>query len=516
MGIINRGLLIVGFIHAFSFSYLYLMQESGGRGKDLNVAVDEVLSTLNAGVLQFNRVASVAVVAAEKSGEALEKSQQALEQSANALRGANESSESITQIQELHDRVVLGAQNVQQVANDIKVNIEETYNCIRKDFESLSKEQREQNLDAAIQAEIAKIEEMEKLGVFDREAKIKARATIDAEEAKIKTLIKNLVDDPKRISTVVLAISSTALIIYTIKNSLYLLINHLTKPRVITETSSNWFKPQPEIGLKELIFSPDLKKQLLDLALRIKTAKSYKENLPNILFYGAPGTGKTAFVKALAYDSGLKYAFTSGSEFAKITDLNIANNELRELLSWAKNDSNGLIIFIDEAESLFANRKLPETSKAAQDFINTFLALVPEKSHKKLMFIFATNNPVKLDDAILDRIGPKIEFVLPQEEERQMILALYLQKFSDENKDAKVFIQSKVKENLPAYAKKLEGFSPRAIKFVAEEMIVNARHQEYKWLTDCIAQKVLSDAINNLQQEALWKKDRDKLIAAAR
>ena len=63
-------------------------------------------------------------------------------------------------------------------------------------------------------------------------------------------------------------------------------------------------------------------------------------------FYGAPGTGKTTFVRALAYSSGLDYALTSGSEFAKITDLNLVSNELRKLLNWAKRSKMGLLFLL--------------------------------------------------------------------------------------------------------------------------------------------------------------------------
>ena len=173
-----------------------------------------------------------------------------------------------------------------------------------------------------------------------------------------------------------------------------------------------WFKHRQAVDIDGLIFVPSLQKQLFDLLLRVKTAKKYNEVLPNVLFYGVPGTGKTAFVKALAYSSGLDYALTSGSEFAKITDLNHASNELRKLLNWAKRSKKGAIIFIDEAESIFANRKLPATSKITQDFINTFLSLISDQSQKKVMFIFATNHPFRLDDAITNRIGINIRPLL--------------------------------------------------------------------------------------------------------
>jgi Holliday junction resolvasome RuvABC ATP-dependent DNA helicase subunit len=316
------------------------------------------------------------------------------------------------------------------------------------------------------------------------------------------------------ITKIAIAIVVTALCIYILKYGLPLLINYLTQPRIISETSRpglfEWFKPKPTADIADLIFTPSLQKQLLDLLLRVQTAKKFNEALPNVLFYGDPGTGKTAFVKALAYESGLDYALTSGSEFAKITDLNHANNELRKLLNWAKRSKNGLIVFIDEAESLFANRKLATTSKSTQDFINTFLSLVSDQSQKKVLFIFATNHPFKLDDAITNRIGINVEFTLPEVAQREKILSMYLVKAAQENEDAVVDLHPDLIKLLPKYAESLKGFSPRAIKFVAEEMIINARRQEAMQLTSDIALAAIDQAKRSLQQTSLWEKERNE------
>ncbi len=337
------------------------------------------------------------------------------------------------------------------------------------------------------------------------------------EKAKIMAQIKwekiqEIISDPKLLTKIAITIVVIALCIYILKYGLPVLVNYLTRPRVISETSRpglfEWFKPKQTVNIDDLIFTPSLQNQLFDLLLRVQTAKKYNEGLPNVLFHGAPGTGKTAFVKALAYESGLDYALTSGSEFAKITDLNQANNELRKLLNWAKRSKNGLIVFIDEAESLFANRKLQTTSKATQDFINTFLSLVSDQSQKKVMFIFATNHPFKLDDAITNRVGINIEFTLPEAPEREKILSVYLVKSAQENEAAIVDLHPDVIKLLPMYADELKGFSPRAIKFVAEEMIINARRQESMQLTNDIAQAVMDQAKHSLRQAVLWETER--------
>jgi hypothetical protein len=354
-------------------------------------------------------------------------------------------------------------------------------------------------------------------GDYAQKVKAEAEATIGIHREKIKS-IKEFLGDPLFIIKIAAAIAIVVLCIYVIKYGVPALMNYLSRPHVISEVSrSGWFgwgKTQPDVSSNNLIFAPVLHDQLHDLMVRVQTAKKYNETLPNVLLYGAPGTGKTAFVKALAYSSGLDYALTSGSEFAKITDLNQANEELRKLLTWAPKTSKGLIVFIDEAESLFVNRKLPTASQHAQDFINTFLSLVHDQSQKNLMFILATNHPFKLDDAVINRMAKSIEFTLPEVFEREKILVLYLAQGAQENKDALVTFTPEFKHMLPHYAELLKGFSPRAIKGVAEEMIIQARRQKFMQLTDEIAQSVIKIAQNSLQQALVWEAERDKWTQA--
>jgi AAA+ superfamily predicted ATPase len=488
---------------------------------ELEAKIKHVTLKFDAAINLINRASAIAFGAAENSDTALNKSKQALDDSNNALQIVTAISESTAKIQNILDQTTQNAQTTQQAAQNVESNLKKAYDQIKKDFENLINEKHKLENNALIQAKIAKINELQKLGFFEKEAQLKAEATVKAavKKSEIKwETIKTIINDPQNLANAGITIISIIIITYLTKYGIPYLLDYLIKPQIITETSiTGWFeksKKKQEINLHDLIFVPTLQKQIFDLAVQIKSAKTYNENLPNLLFYGAPGTGKTAFAKALAYYSELDYVITSGSEFAKITNLNDANNEFRKLLNWAKNGKKELIVFIDEAESLFTSRKHPSISKFSQDFINTFLSLVPDKSQKKLMFIFATNQPFKLDDAILDRIGPKIEFVLPQAPERKMILALYLEKFATENENSKVSIDSQVIEKLQIYAETLAEFSPRAIKFVAEEMIIQARRQENKVLTLDLAQTVIENAKYNLQKEAQWEKDRDEWIAA--
>lgn len=410
------------------------------------------------------------------------------------------------------------ANEVLETVNDLTERIENITEDVEEAEQRVDAAKRARDVKEKIQLEKAKIREKHRQGIYEQTEKIRAQASVEVEAEKWNK-IQEIFTDPKTVLNMFIGITLVALSFYTIKHGIPAFMHHITRPRVISETStSNWFESDPErpISIDDLIFAPALQKKLIDLALRIESAQTYHENLPNILLYGASGTGKTTLVKALAYFSGLDYAFTSGSEFTKITNLDVANNELRNLLNWAKKSDRGLIVFIDEAESLFANRKLPTTTKATQDFINTFLALVSDASQKNVMFVFATNHPFKLDDALIDRIGLTIELPLPEAPEREKILDLYLGKFAQENEEARVTVNPEVVQALPTYAENLKGLSPRALKFVAEEMIVAARRERYRQLTPDIAQKVLAEAKHNLQETERWQQEREQWAQAFR
>lgn len=523
--------VMVSTICMLNSSYLLSMQQS--RMDQALQQVDaiaqranNVREIVNNSVTGLNYSLALAHSSNDRSIQAIQSSTQALEHAQQALIQANEAVAAIAPIQELHAQVA-------QYARTAAINLETEFNRLREAFAQEvernervradgARRQDEFDRETKIQLQAAEINEKHRIGLYKQKEKIKAQAKVDAETVKWKKLEK-MIDNPKRIIKFVLAITTIALGVYAAKYGIPMVMNYFTQPRVVSETSRkswfDWSEPQQKRVPHDLIFTPSLHKQLFDLALRVQSAKIYNENLPNLLFYGAPGTGKTAFAKELAYYSGLDYALTSGSEFAKITDPNLANNELRKLLNWAQSSANGLIVLIDEAESLFANRMLPTTPKSVQDFINTFLALIPDKSQKNVMFIFATNHPFKLDDAITDRIGISIEFTLPEKAEREKILSTYLEKFAQENIEAIVDLAPEVVEALPRYAGSLEVFCPRAIKFVAQEMIVNARQQASKQVTTEIAQGALDQVKRSLEQTEAWGKARAQwakaLVAAS-
>lgn len=415
---------------------------------------------------------------------------------ATAIRAFENATQTLNHTQAMRATLEQATARQRELTHQIETvtqRLENEFNRIR---ENAQINENNRNMHERIQIEQARINALQQLGVFGLNERIQAQASIDSTRIKWEK-INQMISDPKNIATVIGVALTIACGIYTAKYFIPILRDLLNRPCVIIETSDNSTDSETTDD-HFFIFSPTLKQQLIDLAYRIQTAKTYNENLPNVLFSGPSGTGKTSFAKTLAHACHLDYALTSGSEFAKITDLNAANNELRKLLTWAKKSTKGLIVFIDEAETLFTNKKLPTTQKITLDFINTFLALISERSQKNFMFIFATNYPQKLDEAIRDRIGLHIEFMLPEVKERIEILKMYLKKFAQENEQAIVTICPEVMQALSTYAHALNDFSPRALKFIAEEMIIQARRHKFKQLTDTLAQKIIQSAKNSL------------------
>ncbi|KAF5141627.1 aaa atpase proteasome regulatory subunit yta6 [Vairimorpha ceranae] len=150
----------------------------------------------------------------------------------------------------------------------------------------------------------------------------------------------------------------------------------------------------------------------------------------NYLFYGPPGTGKTLFVKRLVYL--LNYNFndkfkTTNKDYVRICfvspnqleDKFIGETEknIKNLFKEARDDKDytATIIFIDEIDSFFGDRKLDTTihsSKSKTEFLN-FLSGVNEDRKKNVFFIGATNLITRIDDAFVRRMENRYEFGLP-------------------------------------------------------------------------------------------------------
>lgn len=150
-------------------------------------------------------------------------------------------------------------------------------------------------------------------------------------------------------------------------------------------------------------------------------------DIPNLLLYGTPGTGKTSVAKAMCEELGLTYYFSNGS---KDRGIDVIRNEITSFASTIAFNGKRKVIIIDEADG------------ATGDYQAAMKASIEEFS-KNCSFIFTANQPGKVIEAIHSRcIG--IEFKLLPQEKDEMALALFKRLITILKNEGKPFEQEAV------------------------------------------------------------------------
>ncbi|WP_321889609.1 AAA family ATPase [Paraburkholderia bannensis] len=171
--------------------------------------------------------------------------------------------------------------------------------------------------------------------------------------------------------------------------------------------------PKHVVPIEQLVLPKTSRKMLNELASRL--AHIYEFTVmggtlpPATLFYGPPGTGKSMAVMSLAKASGFAFFTRTG------TDLISRPDEWEKLVRLA-HDQRPAIVFIDEADSILADRRHSSTSALT----NQLLATIDGTGEKvqDVIYIAATNHPDILDPAALrgGRFAMKIRFDVPDAE----------------------------------------------------------------------------------------------------
>ena len=140
----------------------------------------------------------------------------------------------------------------------------------------------------------------------------------------------------------------------------------------------------------------------------IKNPKKYQRYnlnmLEPIMFYGAPGTGKTYAANAIAKFLGWNLFTIDASQYEQYTSGSA--KKINEIFNKAK-DSAPSIVFIDEADSMFVKRR----SNSNNEGISQFLRSISDTAKDRVLVIAATNRIDDMDEAILrnGRFSHKIE-----------------------------------------------------------------------------------------------------------
>lgn len=126
--------------------------------------------------------------------------------------------------------------------------------------------------------------------------------------------------------------------------------------------------------------------------------------LDPIMLYGAPGTGKTYAANALAKFLGWKFFTIDATQYEQ-NSVGSAK-KITEIFNKAK-DAAPSIVFIDEADSMFAKRRSCNNNEG----ISQFLCSISDTAKDRVLVIAATNRIDDMDEAILrnGRFSNKIE-----------------------------------------------------------------------------------------------------------
>ena len=235
---------------------------------------------------------------------------------------------------------------------------------------------------------------------------------------------------------------------------------------------------------------PDLSDLVVEVGLQKKlerTVEDITENghLYNILLSGPPGTGKTMFAKGIAKRmsvnlSNVEFFFTSGSRFAQM-EVYKAVEEFHKLVDYVrKRAEQGIrvVVFVDEAERMFAARYGRFATALTRALTEAFLASVPAPSNDGYMFIMATNHQEQLDNAIFDRTsGHQFLVSLPASAERGKLLANYMKKFAEES-GVQIDFDFERSEKRNQLIAMMSGFSARGIEEMAHNFVREGMRDE--------------------------------------
>jgi cell division protease FtsH len=264
--------------------------------------------------------------------------------------------------------------------------------------------------------------------------------------------------------------------------------------------------------MTELVGMEDIKAEVGRIKNFLSNRKAYGEygitRPTNILFSGPPGTGKTKLAGYLAKELGLPILFHSAANL-ETGFVNGGSQTLERALAMAKREGR-CMIFLDEAQDLFMKRG-QGGRKFDDDTQNTLLSIldgVRTNKDAEIIWVVASNfnsNSMEMDEAMLRRFQLKIDFRLPNGEEREGIFNHYLDK-----------ARSKVEKDvdLKSLAHVTERCSPADIENIVYEAGLAAINRKRLIDADGLMQAVERTLIGNTDTETTKGRERDREIIA--
>lgn len=185
---------------------------------------------------------------------------------------------------------------------------------------------------------------------------------------------------------------------------------------------------EPRHGWDDIVLPPDQVGQLREICFQVAyrhvvyNAWGFDRKLTlgkglNILFFGAPGTGKTMAAEVIAYELRLDlYRIDLSQVISKY--IGETEKNLDRIFEAAENSN--AILFFDEADALFGKRS--EVRDSHDRYANIEISYLLQKMEEyQGVSVLATNLRQNLDDAFVRRLQVIVEFPFPDEEYRHRI-----------------------------------------------------------------------------------------------
>lgn len=210
-------------------------------------------------------------------------------------------------------------------------------------------------------------------------------------------------------------------------------------------------KEEVKTKFKDVAWMDEVKEEVKEIVDFLKKPQKYIKawaKIPSwVLLYGPPWNWKTLLARAIAWEAGVPFFYSSGSEFMEMF-VGMWAAKVRELFKKAKESWWPAIVFIDEIDAVGKKRWQWATwwHQEQEQTLNQILTELDgfENDHK-IIVIAATNRIDTLDPALLRpwRFDRKVFVNRPTLEERKEILKLYLKnKKLDKELDIDKLIES--------------------------------------------------------------------------
>ncbi len=190
-------------------------------------------------------------------------------------------------------------------------------------------------------------------------------------------------------------------------------------------------------SIDELVGMDDIKAEIAQIKDQYQRRAEYAEygisKTFNVMFSGPAGTGKTKLASFLAKELRLPILFHSAANL-ETGFVAGGSNTLSRIMAMAKRRKR-CIVFLDEAQDLFMKRG--GRRKFDDDTANTLLSVldgVSSRNEAEIIWIVASNfnsETMQMDEAMLRRFQMKVDFRMPNREERLAIIGHYLGQRAD-------------------------------------------------------------------------------------